>query len=385
MRVPAAWQIDLSRLPGPLGKLGGKELHLWLGAWLKDRARKAANTPPPITHHLLFCLCDHYEPLHGKATSHETGLARVARWREEYPKLFDRFRDAEGRAPRHSYFFPGEQYDPRFIEPLGELAELGLGEVEVHLHHDRDTEASLKAQIDQTLSDLGRHGVLARKHDKFAWAFIHGNWCLANARRDGRHCGVDHEVSLLFDWGCYADFTFPAAPDESQPGVVNCIFYPEGDLRRRRAYEGGRPVRVGTPRRDAMLFVTGPIALSRRENRNSVRIESSAIDHTDAPTAARLRTWIDQRITVEGRPEWVFVKVHTHGAPERNADVLLGPKATAFHESLRAFNDGVRWKLHYVSAREMYNVARAAMDGRVGDPSLYFDYEIPPAERVKRV
>ena len=34
--------------------------------------------------------------------------------------------------------------------------------------------------------------------------------------------------------------------------------------------------------------------------------------------------------------------------------------------------------LHYVTAREMFNVARAAMDGKIGDPSAYFDYVVPP-------
>jgi hypothetical protein len=53
-----------------------------------------------------------------------------------------------------------------------------------------------------------------------------------------------------------------------------------------------------------------------------------------------------------------------------------------FHAALGArYNDGRDWKLHYVSAREMFNVARAAMDGKGGDPSAYFDYEVPRAER----
>ncbi len=70
---------------------------------------------------------------------------------------------------------------------------------------------------------------------KLRYAFIHGNWCLANARPDGRWCGVDDELPLLFDTGCYADFTFPAAPDPSQPPIVNQIYWPDGDLARRRA------------------------------------------------------------------------------------------------------------------------------------------------------
>jgi hypothetical protein len=130
-------------------------------------------------------------------------------------------------------------------------------------------------------------------------------------------------------------------------------------------------------------MVTGPLALTVARDagrpRPRVRIESSALAHDDQPSPRRLRTWVGQNIHVLGRPEWVFVKVHTHGAPERNADVLLGEPARALHEALaRDYNDGRRWALHYVTAREMYNIAVAAMEGRVGDPGHYRDHVIPP-------
>ena len=219
---------------------------------------------------------------------------------------------------------------------------------------------------------------------KPAWAFIHGNWCLANARRDGRWCGVDDEMELLYELGCYADFTFPSAPDQCQPGIVNAIYYPRGDVRRRRAYEDGAPAKVGTARQDRLLMISGPLALAPREGRRGVRIESAALDKSDPPTAARLGTWVEQHVHVEGRPEWVFVKVHTHGAPEPNAEVLLGEAQRSFHEALAAYTTRRNWQLHYVTAREMYNVARAAMDGKGGSPAAYFDYEVPPPPRAGR-
>jgi hypothetical protein len=40
------------------------------------------------------------------------------------------------------------------------------------------------------------------------------------------------------------------------------------------------------------------------------------------------------------------------------------------------FNDGTRWKLHSVTARELYNIVRAAEDGHSGDPGGFRDYEI---------
>jgi hypothetical protein len=377
------WEIDLTKLPGPLGRLGAKELHLWVGAWVADRARKARAPKVEGTRHLLFAICDHYEPLHGKVDV-ERGLARVAAWRTRYPQMARPFRDADGRPPRHSYFFPGEQYDPRFVEPLAELCAAGLGEVEVHLHHDDDTRDTLRASLESALVDLGRHGVVPRKDGKPAWAFIHGNWALANSRRDGRWCGVPDEMQLLWELGCYCDLTFPSAPDQTQPGIVNSIYYPRGDVTRRRAYEDGEPVKVGTARQDRLLLIEGPIALALRERSKVLRIEAGSLDHSDPPTPCRLATWVGQDVTVAGRPEWVFVKVHTHGAPEGNAKVMLGDDIVRLHAALgREYNDGARWKLHYVTAREMFNVARAAMDGKQGEPRDWFDYEVPPPERAR--
>jgi hypothetical protein len=379
------WRLDPRRLPGPLGALGKKEVHLWLGAWLEDRAKKLLAPAVRGTRHLLFSVCDHYEPLHG-GVSMTTGIARVARWRTRYPALGARFEDTNGRPPRHSYFFPGEQYDARLVEPLAELCELGLGEVEVHLHHDADTRATLAASLEKTLTDLAGHGLISRAPgdpSKFQWAFIHGNWCLANGRRDGRWCGVDDEMELLWELGCYVDLTFPSAPDQCQPGVVNQIYYPRGDVRRRRAYEDAEPAQVGTPRRDRLLMIEGPLALARRPGSRAVRIESSALDASDPPSPRRLETWVNQNITIEGRPEWTFVKVHTHGAPENNAEIMLGERIAEMHRLLgERYNDGTKWKLHYVTAREMYNVARAAMDGKSGSPAQWLDYEIAPPPRA---
>jgi hypothetical protein len=44
----------------------------------------------------------------------------------------------------------------------------------------------------------------------------------------------------------------------------------------------------------------------------------------------------------------------------------------------RHYNDGLRFVLHYVSAREMFNIALAGMHGRSGNPNEYRDYALPP-------
>jgi hypothetical protein len=135
---------------------------------------------------------------------------------------------------------------------------------------------------------------------------------------------------------------------------------------------------VGERLTDRILLIEGPLALARRPGQLALRIESAAVTAHDPGTPARVRTWVAQHIHVEGRPEWVFVKVHTHGAPDDQAASLLGAGGDTLHAALARYNDGRRYRLHYVTAREMYNVAAAAMDGKTGDPAAYFDYLLPP-------
>ena len=367
-----------------LRALRDRHFETFLGGYLLDEGRRALarRVQPKVEgpRHLLVALCDHYEPLFNKADDRQ-GAERVRAWSEGYPRLAAGYRDADGKMPRHSFFFPGEEYRPQFLEPLAEIARAGLGEVEVHLHHDGDTAETLEAQLRDTIANFARHGHLARDPDgRPRYAFIHGNWALANARTDGRWCGVDEEVPLLFRTGCYGDFTFPAAPDQSQPNIVNRIYWPTGDLNAKRCYESGKRARVGEVMNDRLLMVQGPLGFTRRPGGGfPVFIENSALTAANPASAARAKTWSSRDIHVEGRPEWVFVKLHTHGAPETQAASLLGKGGHALHRILAdEYNDGLRWRLHYVTAREMYNIAIAAMEGKSGDPNAYRDHVLPP-------
>lgn len=77
------------------------------------------------------------------------------------------------------------------------------------------------------------------------------------------------------------------------------------------------------------------------------------------------------------------MKVFTHSAQNMatpaGRDVFFGPTADRFFADIeRVYNDGERYKLHYATAREMYNIALAAAAGCPGDPNDYRDYAIPP-------
>jgi hypothetical protein len=372
-------------IPRIVSTLRSKNLHTWLGGWTRHVVREAVAARPRQPRHLLFAICDHFEPRWQQPPAAQA-MERVRAWETGYPEMTRKFRDADGRPPRHSFFFPGEEYDPSYLDGLARLAKAGYGEVELHLHHDNDNEANLRRTIGGYLELFTRHGHLARDPDGRArYAFIHGNWALANGLSDGSLCGVNAEIPLLWETGCYADFTFPSAPNESQPNIVNQIYWPVGDLTRKRSYEQGERARVGVVRQDRVLLIEGPLTLMLRKSRMPVRIEAGDLTGQLPPDARRIRNWVGQNVHVEGRPEWVFVKVHTHGAQERNAASLLGAGGRVLHETLTTrYNDGRRWILHYVTAREMYNVAMAAMDGRSGDPNQYRDFVLPPPPVAKR-
>jgi hypothetical protein len=371
---------------GVYSYLKGKQLHHWLGGYLKHASDRRRDPKAEGPRHVLFAFCDHWEPLWNEV-SDEQGSLRVRAWAEGYPALAERYVDADGVHPQHSFFFPGEQYRPAWIDELAKLARRRLGEVELHLHHDGDSAETLTRDIRRYLADLARHGHLSRDADgRLRYGFIHGNWCLANSAADGRMCGVDEEIPLLFETGCYADFTFPAPESDAQPNIVNQIYWPIGDLARRRAYEHGERARVGETKRDRILMIEGPTALGLRAKKMPVRIDMGDVTAHDPPTPSRVKRWVDAGVSVVGRPEWIFVKVHTHGAPEDEAKSLLGEGGRALHDTLTgAYNDGTNHVLHYVTAREMFNVAIAAMDGKSGDPNDYRDYVLapPPARQLR--
>src|ERR1043165_6504414 len=94
---------------------------------------------PPVEQeiHVLLCIADHFEPKYGNPTMH-VAQARVERWIDDYPLQLGGFRDSDQRPPRHSFFYPVEEYEPEWLDALAELCRQGYGEVEVHLHHDND-------------------------------------------------------------------------------------------------------------------------------------------------------------------------------------------------------------------------------------------------------
>jgi hypothetical protein len=104
----------------------------------------------------------------------------------------------------------------------------------------------------------------------------------------------------------------------------------------------------------------------------------------EIPTPERIERWIRTAIHVQGRPEWIFVKVYTHGVVAHDHEAVLGKWREKLHQTLEEkYNDGKRYRLHYATTREAYNILKAAEAGRSGNPNDYRDFLIPPYANSK--
>lgn len=369
----------------------------WLLAYAQSRL-----APQPVCSirplNLIIAVADHFEPTidPGNPYGYVDYLEqerRLEHWCREYPKMAGVWRDSDGRPLRRTYFYPAEQYDKSLIERLAEHCHAGWGEIEIQLHHGierPDTGENTRRALLHFRDALVRHGCLSSWGDDGTprYGFVHGNFALANSN-GGRMCGVDEEMQILAETGCYADFTLPSAPNRAQVAKINALYESALPLNQRAPHRRGRDLRSGLPPHIYPLIITGPLGINfaRRLRGWPVPcIENGALTTLCPPTMQRLRLWRRAGITVRGRPEWIFIKLHCHGMDPRDEGVMLGEPMRQFLRELteEALASG-EYRVHFVTARELVNIVLAACDGREGNPGDYRDYRlrlITPARQV---
>jgi hypothetical protein len=351
-----------------------KNLYLqnWLGGYFRDLAsrlvRKSANGPT----HVIFQFVDHFE-LAGKQP-------RLSEWMSKYPEIASRHRDADGSFPKHTWFYALDLMQEEELARLSELVQAGFGEVEFHWHHSHDSAESFREKLHAGLKVFQKYGFMKPVGPGKAgcFGFIHGNWSLNNSRGD-EFCGVPNEIEILKQAGCYGDFTFPAMHCAAQPNMVNSLYY-AGFAEGRAGYSRGRRAAVGrTEGEREFLIFQGPYTINWRDWRFRWHpcLEDGEVGmRCSHGEPVRIDSWVRQGIQVQGRPEWVFVKVFCHGGQDHR-HVLGEATERMFSYLEQRYNDGDNYHLHYVTSRESYNMVKAAEDGHSGDPGRFRDYMIP--------
>jgi len=348
-----------------------KKMNIWILSYCKGLFSTFSSQDKPID--IMFLFVDHYE-LAGKPE-------RLDAWLNVYPALAKKHLDFDGGYPKHSFFYALDLIDENELELLKPIMDQKMGEVELHWHHDHDTSESFVEKLHDGMRVFHKYGyMLPYKEDQMAcFGFIHGNWSLDNSRGE-EFCGVDNEIQILAKEGCYGDFTFPAMFTDAQPSKVNEIYYAIDDGEA-KSYETGRTAEVGVTSKDnEFLIFQGPLTINWLDWRHKWHptIEDGDInEHPTQGDPARIDAWIRQGIHVKGRPEWQFVKVFCHGAQDHKS--VLGEATDKMFQYLGdKYNDGKKYRLHYVSSREAYNILKAAEAGKEGNPNEFRDYIIPP-------
>ncbi len=324
-----------------------RHAELWLPGYIRNRItrRKA-----PAGSHVWVAIADHWEPGRGNATK-DRATARVAAWTKHWPDIAGRHADSTGRPPQYTFYYPQEEYHCPFLDALAGMKERGFADVDVHIHHNGEGEQNFLDRMSGFIETLStRHGLLRRHGGRIVFGFIHGNWALDNSRPDGRYCGLNNEITLLRDLGCYADFTMPSGNSPTQSRTVNTIYWVTDDPLRPRSYDHGVPVRPGAPGSGDLLMIPGPLGV-RWNERLKPRMESGEMASQDPATPGRVRRWLALAPRIGNH---LFLKLHAHGAFERNIQAML--LEGGLDRLFELLGEGCRresYQLHYVSTWEM--------------------------------
>jgi hypothetical protein len=372
-RRPTLFQ-SIGRLPWLLYRVA--RWHGLRGGWLPDyllyhRRFDRSRIPDDRPIDIMVLFSDHFEP--ARRFGDQAAIDSVRSWCGGYKLLAGRHRDADGCVPQHTWFYRYDYPNPGCLQALSECTFRGFGEVEFHLHHGHDTAHSLAARLQTGLDWFSSFGALntAEAVPRRRFGYVAGNSALDNGAGDDALSGCDTELSVLREAGCYADFTFPSIGSPAQPRQTNSIYYAREDGRP-RSYDTGVPVRVGgQPQGDLMIF-QGPSSIDWEGG----LVDDGSLENTSPAHPRRLASWLAGHVHVVGRPEWVFVKLTTHAMQNRAS--FLSAATDEMFSAMEYFWNKPPFRLHYVTAREAYNIVKAAEAGYAGNPNDYRDFEVPP-------
>jgi hypothetical protein len=369
----------LAKLPVFLYRVG--RWRALRGGWLLDHLRhhrpfSRQAIPGDVPIDIIVLVTDHYEP--ARRFGDEAAVKSVRDWCAKYETLADPHRDSDGRPPQHTWFYRYDYPNADCLRVLSECVFRGFGEVEFHLHHGHDTHSTMANTLADGVAWFNRAGAMltAEEQPRQRFAYIAGNSALDDGAADPSKSGCATEIAALRDAGCYADFTFPSLGTAAQPRKTNSIYYATEDGRP-KSYDSGVDVVRGRSASGDLLMFQGPISIDWRNG----CIQDGALEDYSPAHPRRLAGWLNAHVHVRGRPEWVFIKLHTHAMQNRKS--FLGPSTDETFAAMEHWWTRPPFRLHYVTAREAYNIAKAAEAGHSGDPNNFRDYLLPPpANRV---
>jgi hypothetical protein len=351
--------------------------YIWLSAFRKDQREKSKiSVDDDAVIDVMFLIVDHFEPARSDG---DKAVEKVNQWCEEYEEIAKTHIDSDGVHPQHSWFY---RYDLPSFENVAALSKFvynGFGEIEFHLHHGNDTSESFYHTIKAGVDWFNQTGAMISAEEKpqKKFGYIAGNWALDNGRKIDKFSGVNNEIEILSSLGCYADFTFPAFGTTAQPQKVNTLYYAI-DTPEPKSYNTGIDLEAGKSANGDLMIFQGPLFVDW----NKSFVDTAAFESFEHYEPQRIDGWERAHIHVKGQPEWIFIKLHTHGMQSK--DIFLGEQFKQMCRDLESRYKTSRYRLHYVTAREAFNIAKAAEAGKSGNANDYRDFliETPVNKKV---
>lgn len=332
-------------------------------------------TVPDHEKHLIFIMVDHYE--HG-SKSEAVVSNRV--WCQKFREISDRYLDDYGNKFRYTWFYPYDHHVEGVVAELSEMALSGYGEVEFHWHMGQPprngiTPENYQEKLEEAIRWFQQFGAMITEEEnpRTAFAYIAGVWDLDASRKPVSN-GLTNQIEVLQKCGCYADFTFSTIATAAQPQKINSIYYVKDDPKEPKSHNSGTDVEVGKSIDNQLMIFQGPINIHWDGS-----LEYGAVESAPRFAPHRVPRWLESNIH---GPEWVFVKVYSHGA--QSSAVVLDHDMEIMLKSLKQYCEEKGMKLHFMSTREAFNVVKAAEAGKSGNPEDYRDFHIPKYQNMVR-
>jgi len=135
------------------------------------------------------------------------------------------------------------------------------------------------------------------------------------------------------------------------------------------------------------IIFEGPLVLDWTRRQHSLpvpRLDDGALARNYPLSLDRFNRWRNARIGVASGPNWVFVKLYSHGFFDWDQDAMIGGQMRRFmNEMLELSEKTKEFSVCFASAREAYNMVMAAADGHSGPPGHYRDYKLRQIMELK--
>ena len=173
--------------------------------------------------------------------------------------MASRHRDATGRPPQHTWFYPGEQFEPDIMRVLGTggpRVRRSRIPFPSRLRYRRNPAARDAARVGSVRNVRIQSN--ERRQDPLC---VRARQLRARQQQRAVLCGVSTEIAMLHELGAFADFTFPSVYQESQPSVVNRIYAAKDD-ERPKSYDRPLPLNALTRGEADLMIFEGPLVFS---------------------------------------------------------------------------------------------------------------------------